>query len=182
MRIQGRTRGGSLPLRDSWSRCGFPHLHSITDGERSLTVWTMLVCVHRIRLSEAHARMRFSARVEEEDVIEADRLIREALKESVSPLPSADFLDQRPDPQSALRPGHRSNDRSPRPRPPFLRYWSAATQTPRRSLPRDPRHPRPERSLEQGNEVHGAGQATRRTEQHPDRERRDRRGFEGHGG
>lgn len=35
-----------------------------------------------IRLSEAHARMRYSEVVEVEDVEEANRLIREALKES----------------------------------------------------------------------------------------------------
>lgn len=35
-----------------------------------------------IRLSEAHARMRYSEQVEVEDVEEANRLIREALKES----------------------------------------------------------------------------------------------------
>lgn len=35
-----------------------------------------------IRLSEAHARMRFSERVELADVTEAFRIIREALKES----------------------------------------------------------------------------------------------------
>lgn len=37
-----------------------------------------------IRLSEAHARMRFSDRVELKDVEEANRLIREALKESAT--------------------------------------------------------------------------------------------------
>ncbi|GAA5957357.1 hypothetical protein JCM8115_006967 [Rhodotorula mucilaginosa] len=37
-----------------------------------------------IRLSEAHARMRYSERVEVEDVTEANRLIREALKESAT--------------------------------------------------------------------------------------------------
>ena len=37
-----------------------------------------------IRLSEAHARMRFSDRVELQDVEEANRLIREALKESAT--------------------------------------------------------------------------------------------------
>ncbi|GAA5977457.1 hypothetical protein JCM11641_000969 [Rhodosporidiobolus odoratus] len=37
-----------------------------------------------IRLSEAHARMRYSESVEEEDVKEANRLIREALKESAT--------------------------------------------------------------------------------------------------
>jgi DNA replication licensing factor MCM4 len=37
-----------------------------------------------IRLSEAHARMRFSDRVELKDVEEASRLIREALKESAT--------------------------------------------------------------------------------------------------
>lgn len=35
-----------------------------------------------IRLSEAHARMRYSESVEVQDVEEANRLIREALKES----------------------------------------------------------------------------------------------------
>ncbi|GAA5872937.1 hypothetical protein JCM1840_005892 [Sporobolomyces johnsonii] len=37
-----------------------------------------------IRLSEAHARMRYSEQVEVEDVEEANRLIREALKESAT--------------------------------------------------------------------------------------------------
>ncbi|GAA6009455.1 hypothetical protein JCM10207_003788 [Rhodosporidiobolus poonsookiae] len=37
-----------------------------------------------IRLSEAHARMRYSENVEVEDVVEANRLIREALKESAT--------------------------------------------------------------------------------------------------
>ncbi|BGP28218.1 MCM DNA helicase complex subunit [Rhodotorula toruloides] len=37
-----------------------------------------------IRLSEAHARMRYSEKVEVEDVTEANRLIREALKESAT--------------------------------------------------------------------------------------------------
>lgn len=37
-----------------------------------------------IRLSEAHARMRYSDRVELQDVEEANRLIREALKESAT--------------------------------------------------------------------------------------------------
>ncbi|GAA5944321.1 hypothetical protein JCM10213_003225 [Rhodosporidiobolus nylandii] len=37
-----------------------------------------------IRLSEAHARMRYSETVEKEDVEEANRLIREALKESAT--------------------------------------------------------------------------------------------------
>jgi len=37
-----------------------------------------------IRLSEAHARMRYSLEVELEDVTEANRLIREALKESAT--------------------------------------------------------------------------------------------------
>ncbi|KAK4702874.1 DNA replication licensing factor MCM4, partial [Phenoliferia sp. Uapishka_3] len=37
-----------------------------------------------IRLSEAHARMRYSYHVELEDVMEANRLIREALKESAT--------------------------------------------------------------------------------------------------
>ncbi|GAA6064631.1 hypothetical protein JCM10212_000600 [Sporobolomyces blumeae] len=37
-----------------------------------------------IRLSEAHARMRYSEQVEVDDVLEANRLIREALKESAT--------------------------------------------------------------------------------------------------
>lgn len=37
-----------------------------------------------IRLSEAHARMRYSESVDVEDVTEANRLIREALKESAT--------------------------------------------------------------------------------------------------
>lgn len=37
-----------------------------------------------IRLSEAHARMRYSLEVEIQDVEEANRLIREALKESAT--------------------------------------------------------------------------------------------------
>ena len=52
-----------------------------------------------IRLSEAHARMRYSEVVEVEDVEEANRLIREALKESAvrlrsfcSPPNSADLF------------------------------------------------------------------------------------------
>jgi DNA replication licensing factor MCM4 len=40
-----------------------------------------------IRLSEAHARMRFSERVELEDVQEAGRLIRAALRESAVSTP-----------------------------------------------------------------------------------------------
>jgi DNA replicative helicase MCM subunit Mcm2 (Cdc46/Mcm family) len=35
-----------------------------------------------IRLSEAHARMRWSEEVELEDVMEANRLIKSALRES----------------------------------------------------------------------------------------------------
>ena len=49
---------------------------------------------HRIRLSEAHARMRFSDKVEEEDVQEAARLIREALKESATD-PTTGLIDVR---------------------------------------------------------------------------------------
>lgn len=44
-----------------------------------------------IRLSEAHARMRYSEQVEVEDVEEANRLIREALKESAVRLVSIVF-------------------------------------------------------------------------------------------
>lgn len=44
-----------------------------------------------IRLSEAHARMRYSEVVEVADVLEANRLIREALKESAV-RPSSRFL------------------------------------------------------------------------------------------
>jgi DNA replication licensing factor MCM4 len=46
----------------------------------------------RIRLSEAHARMRFSQKVEAPDVAEAARLIREALKES-STDPTTGLID-----------------------------------------------------------------------------------------
>lgn len=46
----------------------------------------------RIRLSEAHARMRYSDKVEEEDVEEAARLIREALKESATD-PTTGLID-----------------------------------------------------------------------------------------
>lgn len=49
---------------------------------------------YRIRLSEAHARMRFSDKVEEEDVQEAARLIREALKESATD-PTTGLIDVR---------------------------------------------------------------------------------------
>lgn len=47
-----------------------------------------------IRLSEAHARMRFSDKVEAVDVNEANRLIREALKESATD-PTTGLIDVR---------------------------------------------------------------------------------------
>ena len=51
--------------------------------ERRITATTRQL-ESMIRLSEAHARMRFSDRVELQDVEEASRLIREALKESAT--------------------------------------------------------------------------------------------------
>lgn len=52
-------------------------------NERRITATTRQL-ESMIRLSEAHARMRYSERVELEDVTEANRLIREALKESAT--------------------------------------------------------------------------------------------------
>lgn len=52
-------------------------------NERRITATTRQL-ESMIRLSEAHARMRYSERVELEDVKEANRLIREALKESAT--------------------------------------------------------------------------------------------------
>ncbi|CAH7669418.1 minichromosome maintenance protein 4 [Phakopsora pachyrhizi] len=52
-------------------------------SERRITATTRQL-ESMIRLSEAHARMRFSETVEVEDVEEASRLIREALKESAT--------------------------------------------------------------------------------------------------
>jgi DNA replication licensing factor MCM4 len=50
-------------------------------SERRITATTRQL-ESMIRLSEAHARMRFSETVDEEDVKEAGRLIREAIRES----------------------------------------------------------------------------------------------------
>jgi DNA replication licensing factor MCM4 len=52
-------------------------------SERRITATTRQL-ESMVRLSEAHARMRFSDKVEVEDVQEANRLIREALKESAT--------------------------------------------------------------------------------------------------
>ena len=62
----------------------------------------------RIRLSEAHARMRFSDKVEEEDVQEAARLIREALKESATD-PTTGLIDVRTHVFSYEGPAHQSS-------------------------------------------------------------------------
>jgi DNA replication licensing factor MCM4 len=57
------------------------------------SVWTLRRDpLFRIRMSEAHARMRFSQKVEAADVQEAARLIREALKES-STDPTTGLID-----------------------------------------------------------------------------------------
>ena len=57
----------------------------IRTQERRITATTRQL-ESMIRLSEAHARMRFSERVEMQDVKEAFRLIRDAIRESaVSP-------------------------------------------------------------------------------------------------
>lgn len=52
-------------------------------SERRITATTRQL-ESMIRLSEAHARMRFSETVDLQDVEEASRLIREALKESAT--------------------------------------------------------------------------------------------------
>jgi DNA replication licensing factor MCM4 len=57
-------------------------------SERRITATTRQL-ESMIRLSEAHARMRFSETVDLEDVKEAGRLIREAIRESAVSLPSA---------------------------------------------------------------------------------------------
>jgi DNA replication licensing factor MCM4 len=53
----------------------------IRTQERRITATTRQL-ESMIRLSEAHARMRFSERVEMQDVKEAFRLIRDAIRES----------------------------------------------------------------------------------------------------
>lgn len=62
-------------------------------SERRITATTRQL-ESMIRLSEAHARMRFSDRVEHKDVEEASRLIREALKESATDPVTGLYVDQ----------------------------------------------------------------------------------------
>ena len=54
---------------------------SSLSGEKRITATTRQL-ESMIRLSEAHARMRFSDEVEERDVVEAVRLMKEAIKTS----------------------------------------------------------------------------------------------------
>lgn len=60
-------------------------------NERRITATTRQL-ESMIRLSEAHARMRFSATVDKADVEEANRLIRSAIKESATD-PATGLLD-----------------------------------------------------------------------------------------
>jgi len=74
-------------------------------SERRITATTRQL-ESLIRLSEAHARMRYSTEVEADDVAEANRLIKEALKESATD-PTTGLIDL-----DLLNTGHSGQERN----------------------------------------------------------------------